>query len=170
MEIIIAEALKGAVLTDKLREERIQVYYEMLRKLKHCRQNDLHYMGFDTELIAETIGRWNDYLRRSQPINGESPVHEAWRRVMIEGMGVDERLSIIVKETDSVLVYHSYNFCPILDACEMLNLDTRSICRDIFEPAMRELAMMIHPQLRFKRNYKNIRPYCNFCEEMFFIP
>ncbi len=46
-----------------------------------------------------------------------------------------------------------------------LNLDTRHICKVTGEEPFQVLAREIDKDVLFYRNYKNIRPHSDFCEE-----
>jgi tRNA(Arg) A34 adenosine deaminase TadA len=72
----------------------------------------------------------------------------------------------IVRSYKNKIVIHSKNFCPTLEACKILNLDTRYICRNLNEEATDLLMKEVNPSLSFQRNYKKIRPYSAYCEEM----
>lgn len=71
----------------------------------------------------------------------------------------------VVEKTEKKIVYRSYNFCPVLEACKALNLDTRKICKLVYEEPTQIFLSKLNPRLKFKRNYKRIRPYADYCEE-----
>jgi tRNA(Arg) A34 adenosine deaminase TadA len=71
----------------------------------------------------------------------------------------------VVSKTDSEIVFRSKNFCPLLEACKILDLDTKLICKKVFEQPTDALVKLINPKLAFTRNYNSIRPYKAFCEE-----
>lgn len=54
-------------------------------------------------------------------------------------------------------------------ACKILNLDTRFVCRHLTENPTTELLRQIHPELRFTRNYKKLRPHTPYFEEMIIL-
>jgi len=72
----------------------------------------------------------------------------------------------ISKHTSRGIVIHSLNFCPTLEACMILGLDTRRICAQLTEIPTDILLKQVNPRLRFSRNYTNIRPYSEYCEEI----
>ena len=72
----------------------------------------------------------------------------------------------IIRRTNNFVIIHSKNFCPTLEACKILNIDTRLVCRCLTENPTTELLRQLHPKLRFYRNYEKLRPYTEFCEEM----
>jgi hypothetical protein len=72
----------------------------------------------------------------------------------------------IAFKNDQKIIFHSQNFCPTLEACKILGLDTRFVCRHLNEDATNRLVQQIDPRLRFSRNYEKLRPYVAYCEEM----
>ncbi|MEE9465236.1 MAG: hypothetical protein V3W14_06680 [Candidatus Neomarinimicrobiota bacterium] len=90
----------------------------------------------------------------------------AYRIFYLEYLGLDPEEVPIVERSASRLVVRSANFCPVHAACEALGLDTREVCRAIYEQPVTDLLRQIDPRLRFSRNYEAIRPYAAYCEEM----
>lgn len=72
----------------------------------------------------------------------------------------------IVKKDKFILITRWYNYCPVLEACKATGLDTREICRKVYHRPNQIFLSNINPNLRFKRNYKRIRPYTDYCEEI----
>ena len=65
-----------------------------------------------------------------------------------------------------MIIWRSTNFCPTLEACRRLGLDTRVVCRAATEGAVQALIARLDPRLRFSRNYETgIRPHADYCEE-----
>jgi hypothetical protein len=87
-------------------------------------------------------------------------------QLLLMKIGIDESDAPVINKTDRLLVFHSKNFCPSLEACIKLGLDPRSICKSVFEKPADILVKQLDPSLCFSRNYQSIRPYCDFCEEM----
>ncbi|KKR29188.1 MAG: hypothetical protein UT59_C0011G0012 [candidate division CPR2 bacterium GW2011_GWD1_39_7] len=74
--------------------------------------------------------------------------------------------SVVEKISDNKMGIKSYNFCPYLEACQILGLDTRIICKELGEPSCQLFVKAIHPSLRFSRTYYDkLRPNCSYCEE-----
>lgn len=71
----------------------------------------------------------------------------------------------IIHKTDKAIVFHSMNFCPTLEACRILRLDTRYICKKLNENSTDTLLKQINKRLSFSRNYDKLRPYTEYCEE-----
>ncbi len=94
------------------------------------------------------------------------PIEEqAHRIVFFEHMGILPEHSIVSRIKPNKIRIESYNFCPYLEACNRLNMDTCTVCREIGEPSIREMMKVIDPALVFSRNYRHLRPRASFCEE-----
>ena len=86
--------------------------------------------------------------------------------LFLSKLGIADDEAPIVKRDETTIVIHSKNFCPTLEACQILNLDTRFVCRHLTEYPTNELIRQINPKLCFSRNYDKIRPHSTYCEEM----
>jgi len=72
----------------------------------------------------------------------------------------------IVKKSEERIVCRWRNFCEVLEACKILGLDTRIICKSVYEKPGKMLLKRISPKLNFRRDYSKIRPYVDYCEEI----
>lgn len=90
---------------------------------------------------------------------------QAFRLLFSDYMGLDEKLLPIVAESADEIVWRSQNPCPTLEACTKLGLDTRKVCRSVYEKSTQAFLSAIDPELRFLRSYEKIRPYADYCEE-----
>ena len=97
-------------------------------------------------------------------LNGE-PL-EAGYRLLLARFGISPAEAPVVERTEQNIVFHSKNFCPTLEACRRLGLDTRLVCKRLNERATDALVKLVHPRLTFSRNYDCLRPYAPYCEEM----
>lgn len=71
----------------------------------------------------------------------------------------------VAYEDERKITWRSFNFCPILEACKRLELDTRVVCKKAYAQSVQDLISQLSPQLRFSRNYENLRPHGEYCEE-----
>jgi hypothetical protein len=71
----------------------------------------------------------------------------------------------IIKKNGRKLIMRWRIYCPVLEACEILNLNTRVVCKRAYERPAQEFLNKISPRLRFSRDYEQIRPYAEYCEE-----
>lgn len=95
----------------------------------------------------------------------DDPLDSAYR-LLLARFHIQPEEAPVVSRTDRSITFHSQNFCPTLEACKRLGLDTRHVCRCINEDSTNQLIRRIDPHLRFSRNYEKLRPYAAYCEEM----
>jgi len=94
-----------------------------------------------------------------------SPIDDAYQ-LFLARLGITAEEAPIVHRSENRIIIHSKNFCPTLEACRILNMDTKFVCRDLTEDPTTELIRQLHPRLRFYRNHEKLRPYSAYCEEM----
>lgn len=99
-------------------------------------------------------------------LSGSLP-RQAYTMVLLEYMGLGPDEVPVIEETETKIIWRSYNFCPVLEACQRLGLDTREVCREGYEESIQDLITCLDPRLKFSRNYENLRPYGEYCEEAF---
>jgi len=90
---------------------------------------------------------------------------EAGYRLLLARFGIPPEEAPIAERTERKIVFHSRNFCPTLEACRILGLDTRFVCKRLNEQATDALIKLCDPRLSFSRNYECLRPYAPYCEE-----
>ncbi len=91
---------------------------------------------------------------------------KAYELLFFEYMGLSEKDLPVLSESDTEIVWSSRNRCPTLEVCQKLGLDTREVCRTVYEKSTQALVSQLDPQLRFHRSYQEIRPYSDHCKEM----
>lgn len=96
---------------------------------------------------------------------GEVSPREAYELFLLRYLGLSEKQVPVVLENEREIVWHSYNACPTLEACTRLSLDTRTVCRRIYERPTQAFLSQLDPQLRFWRSYDEIRPHYPYCKE-----
>lgn len=97
----------------------------------------------------------------------DSDLRKAYELTMLKYIGIDPKEVPVVYEDDKKIIWHSYNWCSVLEACKRLNIDTRKVCKEGWEEWVDEMAKMINSRLHFSRTYKTLRPHGEYCEEMF---
>ena len=98
------------------------------------------------------------------PTEPVSP-RRAFELLFVEYMGLSPEELPVVEESDSRITWISQNPCPTLDACCHLGLDTRSVCRSIYEKPVQVFLSQLDPRLRFVRDYSALRPHAPHCRE-----
>lgn len=96
---------------------------------------------------------------------GTGDAAELGYRLLLSKLGIRESEAPVVHREKGRVVFHSRNFCPTLEACIILGLDTRRVCRIYNEEAADQLIRQLDSRLRFSRNYEKIRPHSEYCEE-----
>lgn len=96
----------------------------------------------------------------------DSVVRRAYEIFLFEYLNLDPKEIPVIYEDDKKIVWRSYNWCPVLEACQRLDCDTRKVCQKGWEKSVQKFVEKIDPNLRFSRNYDNLRPYADYCEEM----
>lgn len=86
-------------------------------------------------------------------------------RLLLERFRISPDEAPVIHRTDKEIIFHSMNFCPTLEACRILGLDTRYICKKLNEDSTDTLVKQIDCRLNFSRNYTKLRPYTEYCEE-----
>lgn len=100
---------------------------------------------------------------------GAGTVLDRAYRLFLAKLGIPPDEAPIVARRPDRIVIHSMNPCPTLEACRILDLDTRYICAVLTEAPMAALLRCFDPRLRFARNYERLRPFSGYCEEMIIL-
>lgn len=128
--------------------------------------------GDYSQFSAARVQRWLAWWEVNHPcLNLRGPLpRQAFTLVLLVYMGLDPHTVPVVYEDDNTIIWRSANFCPTLEACRRLGLDTRIVCRAATEAAVQALIVRLDPRLRFSRNYATgLRPYADYCEEQIML-
>lgn len=139
-------------------ERRVARQVELLRA---CAGD---YRQFSADRVDKWLAWWETNHRRLD-LRGPLP-RQAYTLVLLVYMDLDPREVPVVYEDARTIIWRSTNFCPTLEACRRLGLDTRIVCRAATEAAVQVLVARLDLRLRFSRNYAaGLRPYADNCEE-----
>jgi tRNA(Arg) A34 adenosine deaminase TadA len=120
-----------------------------------------------SELNADSINRRIQWFKENKAafdfLSGDAVT--AGYKLLLKRFNITEAQAPVVAKSEHEVVFHSQNFCPTLEACRILGLDTRDICRKLNETATDLLVKQVNPRLEFSRNYQKLRPYTEYCEE-----
>ena len=150
---------------DGIRREECALLYnrhvrESIKQLRNASSEKLEQLADDL-----TKKRLDWFYKQDQRQVSENCLDAAYA-LFLEKLDITAEQAPIVKRQKDRLVIHSKNFCPTLEACKILNLDTRVVCKKLNEVPTQTLLQQLNPKLRFKRNYDAIRPFTPYCEEM----
>jgi hypothetical protein len=140
------------------RSKKFASVKKLVKKLK-----EENWEKIEKELLEKRL-EWFRKNIKHLSLKGDD-LEKAYQLILLK-IGIKPEEAPIIKKTKRKLVFHSKNFCPALEACKILGLDTRKVCKRIFEKPTEELIKKINPKLKFTRNYKKIRPYTDYCEEI----
>ena len=119
---------------------------------------------FEQNLLNKRIQWFEDNKEVVHKLIGDD-LEKAYQLLLMK-LEITKEEAPIIKKTNDKIIFHSMNFCPSLEACKILLLDTRVICKSLLERPTDALIKRINPRLTFTRNYRNIRPYTPYCEEI----
>jgi tRNA(Arg) A34 adenosine deaminase TadA len=135
-----------------------------IKKLKDASPGALREWG---HTILKKRIEW--FERNQQRFNcSENNLENAYK-LLLEKLEISPDQAPIVSKEENKIVFHSKNFCPTLEACKILELDTREVCKNLSEYHTEEFIRKLNPKLRFTRNYNRLRPYTRYCEEMIML-
>ena len=123
------------------------------------------YPSLEAEVAHDRIA-WFERNRQDKSAPARPSPRDAYELLFVEYMGISEDEVPVLLETDTRIVWSSFNRCPTLEACVKLGLDTRQVCRAVYEKSTQALVSQLDPQLRFHRSYEEIRPHSHHCKEM----
>ena len=166
-EIIRRSPWKAKLKEGILKEECLKLYNEKVRKLvkKFRAARSTGWKRIEQELV-EKRSRWFEENKNKilKKLTG-TDVEKAYQLILMR-ICIKESEAPIVKKSKNKIIFHSKNFCPALEACKILGLDTRKVCMAVFERPTEQLIRKLNPKLRFTRNYRYIRPNTSYCEEI----
>ena len=120
------------------------------------------------ELEAQTAEKRVAWFRQRHDATraGSATPRDAYRLFIIEYLGLSADEAEVIHEGGDRIEWLSVNPCPTLEACRETGLDTRDVCRAVHERSTQALISRLDPQLRFIRDYDEIRPHRDHCREM----
>jgi len=114
---------------------------------------------------AEKRVAWCRRNLATLPIGESATPRAAFETVFLKYLGLSEEDLEITFESEQEIAWRSANPCDTLEACGQLGLDTRVVCRAVYEKSTQAMISVLNPALRFLRSYTAIRPHATACEE-----
>ncbi len=137
-------------------------------EIEHLRNADDKILN---QLNGDSVRRRTEWFQENKgnfDFITDDLLHSGYR-LLLERFHITPNEAPVIKKTDQEIVFHSMNFCPTLEACKILGLDTRYVCKRLNETSTDALLKQIDCRLKFTRNYDKLRPYTEYCEEMIYI-
>lgn len=144
---------------ETMKEKEIQ---EMIKIISKAKETD-DWSSINLESSKKRV-RWYEENKDKFNLQG-TDVRKAYTLLIELYLGLSPDEVPVVYEDDKRIVWKSYNWCSVLETCKRLGFDTREVCRKGWEQSVQALIEKINPKLRFSRNYENIRPHAEYCEE-----
>ena len=149
-----------------LKKECLKLYNNDIRKLvKKFRKSE--WINIEKDLLNKRIRWFENNKTMIRKLKGND-LEKAYHSILMK-IGIKSSEAPIVKKSENKIIFHSENYCPSLETCIILDLDTREVCKEIYERPTEELIRRLNPKLRFTRNYERIRPYSDYCEEIIIL-
>lgn len=142
-------------------------YKQIEKQIKILKSGKDKYKNIENKYCCKRLKWYNENTDLTNKLKGDD-LEKAYNLLLLK-LGISKKEAPIYKKIKNRITFHSTNFCPTLEACKILGLDTRIICIDIFEKSAEVLLQKINPKLKFTRNYKKLRPYTKYCEEMIYL-
>lgn len=131
------------------------------RKVGKLQGNDLRVL--EAAVIEKRLQWCRDNLG---PLDGTSPTPRlGYETLLLRYLGFSADDVPVVSESDTKITWLSRNPCATLDACVRLDLATSVVCRAVYEKPTQALLSWLDPELRFLRDYSEIRPEHPHCKE-----
>lgn len=148
-----------------MKEECSILYNEsVLQEIKNLRGINEEGLKKSAALNSKKRMEWYNKTNQKIKFGNENILDDAYL-LFLTKLGINEEEAPVVNRTEKEIVIHSKNFCPTLEACKILGLDTSYICKHLTEKSMNDLLKLLNPSLSFTRNYSRLRPRTEFCEE-----
>lgn len=165
-EIFSRSGVSIKVIKDIMLNECAVLYNDAVRKnIKMLRDDKIAACA--EEITSKRIAWINKNSHLLENTN-DGPLNNAYK-IFLAKIGITEKEAYVVEQNEKRIVLHSSNFCPTLEACKILHLDTRVVCKKLNEAATEKMLQCVNKNLRFTRNYKKLRPYTDFCEEIIYL-
>lgn len=119
------------IISDVKKEECSLFYNEQVRKsIKQLINADSAKLS---KLAEELRTKRINWFKRQNIHHDRSCELNAAYQLFLTKLGICAEEAPIVKKQDDKIVIHSKNFCSTLEACKILDLDTRVVCQQLNE-------------------------------------
>jgi len=149
-----------------LKKECLKLYNndirKLVRKFRTTKKSD--WTIIEEDLLNKRMQWFENNKTMICKLKGND-LEKAYHLILMK-IGIKSSEAPIVKKSENKIIFHSKNYCPSLETCIILDLDTREVCKEIYERPTEDLIRRLNPKLRFTRNYECIRPYSDYCEEI----
>ena len=82
------------------------------------------YSDINDKLCSKRLKWLEEHI---DDVNERSVVKKAYVLLLVKKMEIDPKEVPIVFESENKIVWQSFNWCPVLEACKELGIDTRKV-------------------------------------------
>jgi tRNA(adenine34) deaminase len=156
---------KIKVIEGVLKNECSLLYNKDVRKsIKQLRNIDSEKLKILSQELSHKRKDW--FIKNgSNFLDDNKNILENAYEIFLNKLGIKKNEVPIVEKNKNRIIIHSINFCSTLEACKILNLDTRYVCKNLNEEATDVLLKEVNQKLKFSRNYNKLRPFSEYCEK-----
>jgi septation ring formation regulator EzrA len=88
------------------------------------------YSKIDFSLCKKRLDWLEEHI---DDVKEKSIAKKAYILLLIKKMEIDASEIPIVYEDEKKIVWRSFNWCPVLEACKELGIDSRKVCKNGYE-------------------------------------
>jgi len=135
---------------------------EVSRQIERLKQKTLREI--ESETVEKRLG-WLSVQATQRHLTRPVTPRTVFEALFFEYMGLRPQDIPVLSESDWQITWSSRNPCPTLEACRRVKMDTREVCKGAYHRSTQAFLSWFDPQLRFLRDYREIRPYAFHCKE-----
>jgi hypothetical protein len=124
-------------------EERERLVEREIKRLRNADEAALRALNEDS--VQRRTAWFEENKSRFAFLSGD-PLDAAYR-LLLARFGIPPEEAPITFQDETRIMFHSQNFCPTLEACQILGLDTRYVCKHLNDDATNRLIQLIDPRL-----------------------
>ncbi len=132
------EAFDWAGITVKVHKGVLYQEYSILyradvrKEIENLRNvGDVELQTLNEDSIARRT-EWFQQNKTTLPIDAADPLGSAYQLLVTRFQTTPEEMPVVFA-SERKITFHSKNFCPTLEACKILRLDTRHVCKCLNE-------------------------------------
>ena len=107
--------------------------------------SNIQLSQYGKDLATKRVAWYKTHAEAALEVEGD--LLEKAYRLLLRKLKIKEHDAPILKRTRKELVFCSKNYCPTLEACKILGLDTRKVCKLYNEKATDALVKQIDSNL-----------------------
>ena len=163
---IFAKAYNKITVHQGVLNEECSVLYreDVVSRVKMLRGADDWECARLNKKLTEDRIQWFRENRDHLPFLQGELIDQGYELLLELNNSVYKMIPVTHREKNKIII-HWGAFCPTLEACKILNLDTKRVCRRLLCGVNDTLFKVLDPRLSHGINYDVLRPRYPYCEE-----